>query len=233
MNRLRFVRLEVGTLGTNCYVLWEDGAPAASGASGAGAGAAVVDPGGDGGCIVQALERAGRPLDYVLLTHGHADHIAALPELLERWPDAQIVIGEGDREMPGDAEANLSSWVGPSFAVTPRKLVPVVGGETVAGRLELAVIPTPGHTPGGICYCHGLRTSPAPVLFCGDTLFAGSVGRCDLPGGSWETLAASLRLLVASLPGDTLVCPGHGPETVLRVEVGGNPYVAEALRGTN
>ncbi len=129
--------------------------------------------------------------------------------------------------MLGDAEANLSAWVGPAFAVSAERCAGVAGGETVAGGLELEVLATPGHTPGGVCYLR--RAGPAPVLFSGDTLFASSVGRCDLPGGSWEELAGSLRLL-AALPAGAAVYPGHGPETVLRAELAGNPYLAEALR---
>lgn len=230
--RLRINHLEVGALGANCYVLWAEDDSAAPGE---GAAAAIVDPGGDQDRIAAILERAGRELRYVLLTHGHADHIAALPALLKRWPGVQVVVGEADAHMLGDADSNLSTWVGPAFAVTPREVLRVTGGERVGGVLDLEVIPTPGHTPGGICYLWRsgptASTSPvlAPVLFSGDTLFAGSVGRCDLPGGSWETLAISLRKL-AELPSETGVHSGHGPKTVLRTELRGNPYLLQAMR---
>lgn len=230
---LRINHLEVGALGTNCYVLWaEDTAPVPVPGSGQeGLATVVVDPGGDESRIVRAIERAGRELSHVLLTHGHADHIAALPALLERWPNAQVVIGAGDAAMLGDAESNLSTWVGPAFAVTPRDLLRVSGGERVGGALQLEVISTPGHTPGGICFyfAPGGGNVAGPVLFSGDTLFAGSVGRCDLPGGSWETLVQSLRKL-AGLPAGTEVYSGHGPKTTWSKESRSNPYVLEAMR---
>jgi len=210
--------LEVGSLGTNCYVLQ------GAGASGP---AVLIDPGAAPGEILSHLEDRGLEPGLILLTHGHSDHLGALPEVLARWPGASVGVSQEDLPMLGDTALNLSAFVGAPVDVRPRSVRLLSEGDPIeAGGLALEVIATPGHTRGGLCFFCGSERQP--LLFSGDTLFAGSVGRTDLPGGSWEDLAASLRRL-ALLPPATLVYPGHGPATSLAAELRANPYLTRVL----
>lgn len=213
--------LVVGSLGTNCYVL--------RGGSGRTAPATLIDPGGDAPRIINHVEGLGLEVRTVLLTHGHSDHLEALPGILARWPAAQVGISAKDRPMLGDRALNLSAFVGTPVEVRPQAVNLLSGGDLLElDGLSIEVIPSPGHTPGGLCYFH---PSPRqPVLFSGDTLFAGSVGRTDLPGGSAGDLLASLKRL-AQLPPETLVYPGHGEATSIRAELRTNPYLIR-LRAT-
>lgn len=213
--------LVVGSLGTNCYVLRRRSVRAGS--------ATVIDPGGEAGKIVDYLEGLGIAVDTILLTHGHSDHIGAVPELLARWPDTTVGISSEDHPMLADAVLNLSAFVGVPVEVRPRVVRRLSGGDRLELHgVEIEVIPSPGHTPGGLSFY--LPSPGQPVLFSGDTLFAGSVGRTDLPGGSAAELPASLKRL-AGLPPQTVVYPGHGQATSIRAEIGGNPYLAR-LRGS-
>jgi glyoxylase-like metal-dependent hydrolase (beta-lactamase superfamily II) len=209
----------VGPLRTNCYLLWVPGSPEA----------AVVDPGGDAAGIAAALRREGLGLGTVLLTHGHADHLAGLGELLACFGGAEVVVGQEDAPLVGAVAADPSAREGGDAPSHRARLRRAADGERLkAGGTVLDVLSTPGHTPGGLCY--HLASGAPPVLFSGDTLFLGSVGRTDLPGGSWPLLAASLRKL-ARLSPETLVLPGHGPQSSLAREMDGNPFLQQALQG--
>jgi glyoxylase-like metal-dependent hydrolase (beta-lactamase superfamily II) len=213
-------RLTVGGLDTNCYVLRDTGCRASP--------LALIDPGGDAPDILRLIDRAGLPLGLILLTHAHSDHIRALPEILDQWPDAPVAVSREDQAMLADSTLNLSVFVGAAVAPRPRQLRQLQGGDRVeVGGLEIKVVATPGHTPGGLCF--HLEHAGRHLLFSGDTLFAGSVGRTDLPGGSWRELAGSLRRLFL-LPPEAIVYPGHGPASTLAAESAANPYVLDALR---
>ncbi|OGS69917.1 MAG: hypothetical protein A2Y96_00370, partial [Firmicutes bacterium RBG_13_65_8] len=180
-------RLTVGGLDTNCYVLRDTGCRQAS-------CLALIDPGGDAPGILRLIDRAGLPLGLILLTHGHSDHIRALPEILRRWPDAPVAVSPADEAMLADPTLNLSVFVGAAVAPRPRQLRLLRDGDRVkVDGLAIEVLATPGHTPGGLCF--HLEQADRHLLFSGDTLFAGSVGRTDLPGGSWPELMGSLRRL--------------------------------------
>ena len=201
--------IQVGGFEVNCSILSENGK------------AWIVDPGQEPERIIDTLAKKGLEPAAILLTHAHFDHIGAIPGLLAKFPDLPVFVHEKDMPMFSHPLNQLPPEY-PSFA-KPKELR---GLESVEG---LEVIETPGHTPGGVCYyIPNIQTSqtskPLHLLLSGDTLFAGSVGRTDLPGGDMATLMNSLRKLVA-LPDDTLVIPGHGPHTTISAEKHGNPFL--------
>lgn len=198
----------VGPLQTNCYLY---GCPETR-------RAVVIDPGDEGDLIRRELKRHGYELVKVILTHGHSDHIMALDDVLAGF-EAPVMIHAEDAAMLGDPERNLSVYMGRSFAFRKPVLELQDGQEIAVGNRKLKVLHTPGHTPGSICLAgNGLVLS-------GDTLFSGGVGRTDLPGGSMKALVDSIREKLLVLPDETLVYPGHGPETTIGAERKDNPYL--------
>lgn len=197
--------MQVGPLGTNCYLLEDEHTRAA----------AVIDPGGDGARIEAQLLADGAELKRILLTHAHFDHTGGVAELHAAHPDVPVFLH------PADA-ARLGSQVFPPIGAPT---VPYGDGDVVKlGDLDIQVLHTPGHTPGGVCLLVG------DALFTGDTLFQGSMGRIDFEGGSYEDIMASLARL-AHLPGDFRVLPGHMDASTLERERKTNYYIREALRG--
>ena len=197
--------MQVGPLGTNCYLLEDEHTRAA----------AVIDPGGDGARIEAQLRADGAELKRILLTHAHFDHTGGVAELHAAHPDVPVFLH------PADA-ARLGSDVFPPIGAPT---VPYGDGDVVKlGDLDIQVLHTPGHTPGGVCLLVG------DALFTGDTLFQGSMGRIDFGGGSYEDIMASLARL-AHLPGDFRVLPGHMDASTLERERKTNYYIREALRG--
>ena len=193
---MRVQRLVVGLIDTNCWIASDaDGVPAV-----------VIDPAGDADAILDAL--GDRPVEAVVLTHGHFDHLMAVPALIEAT-GAPLEVHRLDAGALADPALNLGGMAG----VEPVALVPDIiledGDEVRCGDTPLTVLHTPGHTPGSIClYAPG-------HLFAGDTLFADSVGRTDMAGGDARALAASIREKLAPLPDDTAVHPGHGGESTI------------------
>ena len=207
---LNVERLPVGPFQANAYLVWE----AAPGP------AVLVDAGAEADRLLQALRRRDLELAAILQTHAHGDHIAALPEVVAAT-GAPVYLHPDARRMLGSAEENLSAFAGiPVIADVPT--LPVDEGD----RLELLGRPvevhhTPGHAPGSVCY-HFVDDG---VVFTGDALFQGSIGRTDFPGGSLETLLAGIRDRLLALPDETVVHPGHlGPTTIGR-ERASNPFL--------
>ena len=197
--------MQVGPLGTNCYLLEDEHTHAA----------AVIDPGGEGAWIEAQLRADGAELKRILLTHAHFDHTGGVAELHAAHPEVPVFLH------PADA-ARLGSDVFPPIGAPT---VPYGDGDVVKlGDLDIQVLHTPGHTPGGVCLLVG------DALFTGDTLFQGSMGRIDFEGGSYEDIMASLARL-AHLPGDFRVLPGHMDASTLGRERKTNYYIREALRG--
>lgn len=201
-------RLAVGPLETNCYLY---GCPETR-------RAAVVDPGAEGDLIRRELDRCGYKLSKVILTHGHGDHIMALEEVLAGC-EAEVMIHAEDAVMLTNPELNLSIYMGRSFAFRKPVVELQDGQEIAVGNLKLKVLHTPGHTRGSICL------AGEGLLFSGDTLFSGGIGRTDFPGGSMTTLISSIREKLLVLPDETVVYPGHGPETSIGAERMDNPYL--------
>jgi glyoxylase-like metal-dependent hydrolase (beta-lactamase superfamily II) len=200
--------LEVGPFEVNCYIV--AGSPGSS---------VVIDPGADAVRILADLDARGLRPDAILLTHGHADHVGALHAVLAAHP-VPVYLHPADAAWAFLEINQLPPFYGPPGAA-PADLRPVRDGDRIeAAGLAFTVIGTPGHTPGGIC----LHETAQQVLFSGDTLFRGSVGRSDLPGGDGRALADSLRRLRA-LPAATRVFPGHGPTTTMADEVRSNPFL--------
>jgi hydroxyacylglutathione hydrolase len=202
-------RLELGPIGTNCYVVR---------ASNDAADAVVIDPAADATRLVSELQRLSAACTAILITHGHWDHLGAVADLAEAT-GAPVHMAAGERialERIGDfspAELKLRSY---------RPDVLLDGDETLElAGIAFQTVSVPGHSPAHLAYY------AAGCLFSGDVLFAGGVGRTDLPYGDWDTLVASIRGLADRFPSETVVYPGHGPETTLGAELAANPFLAE------
>jgi len=202
-------RYGLGPLQTNCYVVRADRDAAE---------AVVIDPGGDAAELRLELARLRASCAAILVTHGHFDHVGGVADLAE-GTGAEVWMPAGERAL-------LERY--PDFApvgVPGRSYAPdheLAGGETIeAAGIVFECVAIPGHSPAHVAF----HTDGA--LFSGDLLFAGSVGRVDLPGADWQTLLDSVRRLAARYPPDTVVYPGHGPETTLGAELARNPFLAE------
>ena len=189
----------------------------------AGTACVVFDPGMEPDRIVEYVERRGLQPAARRVTHGHADHIAGRPELKQRWPAVPIVIGRGEANKLVDAWENLSAQFGLPVTTPPADVLLDEGPFTVGG-LEFDVAAIPGHSSGHVVFIW--RGGPRPVVFGGDVLFQGSIGRTDFPGGSFAALAAGIRSKLYVLPDDALVLPGHGPPTTIGREKRSNPFVS-------
>ena len=209
-----YVPIVTGPLGENCYLLWREKL------------AWIVDPGADVEEIVQELEARGLTPVAIVLTHGHFDQLGGLDELLKRWPDLPVVLRHEELDW---AFTHPINQYPPFYFHQHRPATLVTPGETYAcGGIEARLIHTPGHTPGGQCILVE-EDVPAPLCFTGDTLFKGSIGRTDLPGGSYGQLHASLKRLVETLPPETTVLPGHGPASTMAQEKRSNPYLQDEM----
>lgn len=196
---MEITTLTLGDYMTNCYILRQE----------ASSKCLIIDPGYEAGRILAFLQEKHLEPEAILLTHGHFDHVGAVGDIAAET-DCDVYISAADLGLPP--------------MITNGKLFythtyPASGTLNLAG-LILRILPTPGHTPGSVCLLTG------DTILSGDTLFRGSCGRTDLPGGSWEQIAASLKTL-AALPGDYRVLPGHGEETTLDWERKHNPYLGQ------
>lgn len=187
--------MALGAYQTNCYILWQPG----------GEECVVIDPGYCPEQVLGAIKLLGLSLSAILLTHSHFDHVGGVKELVEKT-GCKVYIHEAELSLPQEITG------GPLFYTD------CYGYTVEEAGIRLKVIHTPGHTPGSVCLM------AEDVMITGDTLFAGTCGRTDLPGGSWTEIHSSLKKL-AQLPGDYKVYPGHGEASTLQQEREQNPYM--------
>ena len=205
---VQYKALVLGELMTNCYIVYDDVTKDAM----------LIDPAWDYDRIDRELTKLGVTLRFVFLTHGHADHIGALQEVLN-YKDVPVYIGRGDVELISNSRNNLSAFLGRNISITSPEHILYDGEEITLGTLHFTVLETPGHTPGGVClYGEGL-------VFSGDTLFQYSVGRTDFYGGDSHQIIESIETKLMPLPDDTVVLPGHGPATEIGLERRNNPFL--------
>ena len=209
---MKIDRLILGAYQTNCYILRE---------SKAAKDCLIIDTGLQAGELVDFLQRHKLNPVAVVLTHGHADHITGLATVRGRFPHIKVYIHRLDAEMLTGEKDNLSAMAGVLFSSEPADFSLEEGDVIEQANIKLNVLHTPGHTPGGIC----LYSKDEEIVFVGDTLFADSVGRTDMPGGSATQLIKSIKQKLCPLPDETVVYPGHGPQTTISQEKANNPYL--------
>jgi glyoxylase-like metal-dependent hydrolase (beta-lactamase superfamily II) len=183
----------------------------------------VIDPGLEPHAIVDYLDEHSLGPAAILCTHGHSDHIAGNAALKRRWPDCPVVIGAGDAEKLIDSKLNLSAPFGFPITSPPADRTLREGEQFHAAGLELDVLEAPGHSIGHVVFL--CRQTQPWRLFGGDVLFQGSIGRTDFPDGSFDALRRAIHQKLFTLPDDTIVLPGHGPETTIGQEKRRNPFV--------
>lgn len=202
---IRYKTFVLGPLGTNCYLVYDE----------ASSEGILVDPAEPSSEVKEYIEQNRINVKYILNTHGHADHIEG-----NAYFGYPVLIHKDDEPYLEDPSKNLSVLHGGENPEMPQEVSNVADGDVVKlGGESCQLIHTPGHSPGGVCMKCG------DLLFAGDTLFCDGVGRTDLPGGSYADLAKSVKEKLFSLPENTKVFPGHGPETTIGHEKHNNPYI--------
>ena len=212
---LKVERIVTGPFQENSYVAWQDGLPSCL----------VIDPGDDPGLIIEVI--LGKDLSPIAVvnTHAHLDHIAGVSDLKEKY-GIPFYLHPNEKPILDGYERDCAF-----FGITP-KITPTVDHWLSAGELKVSdfliqCVETPGHTPGGTCLIINDH------VFTGDTIFAGSVGRTDLPGGNWDTLCDSLVKAMENISHNYILHPGHGPDTTLEKEIKQNPFLIPLLKRVN
>ncbi len=202
-----FKRLVVGPLSSNCYIVGSE-----SNKEGM-----IIDPGDEAEVILRNVKDLGLEIRSIVLTHGHIDHIGALKEVKEAT-GAEVAIHADESQAL--QENSVNTLLGLSYPTPlPADRLLKNGDSMDIGDLHFLVLHTPGHSPGGICLLG------EGVVFSGDTLFNCGIGRADLPGGNYSQLMNSIHTRLMTLPDDTVVYPGHGPETTIGTEHRENPFL--------
>ncbi|EQB87151.1 glyoxylase-like metal-dependent hydrolase (beta-lactamase superfamily II) [Clostridium punense] len=196
-------KMMAGIYGANCYIVMDEESKEA----------VVLDPGGDVDDIEKVLQSLGAKVKYIALTHGHFDHTTGV-DGLQAITKAEVAIGKEDNEMI----LKDVQYYGP-FIEGGAHIILNNGDSLNFGKHTMKVIHTPGHTPGGVCFLI------ENMLFSGDTLFKGSIGRSDLAGGDGEALIRNIKERLVVLPKETIVYPGHGPSTTIGDEELYNPFL--------
>jgi glyoxylase-like metal-dependent hydrolase (beta-lactamase superfamily II) len=205
-------RLTVGAIEANCYLVGDETTKEGL----------VIDPGADAELIISRIRQLGLKIKYIILTHGHFDHTAATGAVKEAT-GAVLAVHQGDLELLNDD--SLPRLIGFSATPVPAPEMILQGWEDLSiGEMKFTVLHVPGHSPGGIAL-YGQDT-----VFTGDALFAGGIGRTDLPGGDYNTLIDSLNTRLLALDDAIKVYPGHGPDTTIGDERRGNPFLVNPPR---
>ena len=211
MAHLKIKKMELGPIGTNAFLIWEDG----------GKEAVLVDaPPGSGDAVVPFLKKEKLVLSSIWLTHGHWDHMAGAFEMID---DEIPVLGHPADKIMFEDPNIMSSFAMPGIEFTPIKITQWLhdGDRLDLFGREVMVLHCPGHCPGNVVFW----IKSENLCFVGDVIFAGGIGRYDLPGGDFKTLEKSITEKIYTLPADTLLCPGHGPDTKVGDEIYLNPFV--------
>lgn len=199
--------MEVGSFAANCYLLACDDTGEAI----------LIDPGAEAKRILKMVKDANVNVKYIINTHGHVDHVGANEEVRAAL-GVPILIHEADGEMCKKPHSSLASFLGNMALAEPDRLL--TGGDKIpVGTLTVEIIETPGHTKGSVTLLVDAK------LFTGDTLFSGSIGRTDLPGGSFDQIIRSIKEKLLTFPDDTEVYPGHGPASTIADEKQYNPFL--------
>ncbi|MCD6162223.1 MAG: MBL fold metallo-hydrolase [candidate division Zixibacteria bacterium] len=198
--------IEVGPFQTNCYLVRGNNK------------AIIIDPGDEFFRIEKLINKYNAEVEKIILTHGHIDHIGAVSQV-KNITNALVMIHPDDAGMLTDAKANLSAYHDTEFTIDAADEFINDGDIIEIGGIQLKTLHTPGHTPGGI----SLLTDG--IVFTGDALFWGSIGRTDLPGANHETLINAIKSKLLTLPDETIVYPGHGPQTTIGKEREINPWL--------
>lgn len=206
---MKIENIVVGPLQVNCYLVYDEDSR----------DALLIDAGSDAPRIMKTIKTLGLRITHIICTHGHFDHVGAVASIKEKT-GAPVLIDREDLEIYAQAPAQAAFW---EYEVDPQPQPDGFvgeGDELKAGDISLRVMHTPGHSPGGICLFGG------GVVFTGDTVFAGSVGRTDFPGGSLDELRESFKRVMA-LPPETVILPGHGPASSVEEEIASNFFMQE------
>ncbi|MGI6401217.1 MAG: MBL fold metallo-hydrolase [Thermoguttaceae bacterium] len=183
----------------------------------------VIDPGDAPYKVIRHMKEANLTPAAILITHGHFDHFCGVPEIKENWPNVPIYIGKGDRPKLANPITNLSIGFGLSFS-TSETVHELQDNDTIeVAGLTFKTIEVPGHSSGHVVYI--LKTEERSLAFCGDVIFAGSIGRTDFPDGDGAALIRNIREKILTLPSNTLLCTGHGPVTSVAEEMRSNPFI--------
>jgi glyoxylase-like metal-dependent hydrolase (beta-lactamase superfamily II) len=202
----------LGSFETNCYILRE---------TEAAKDCLIVDTGLEADGLVDFLARHKLNPVAVVLTHGHIDHVTGTVALRQNFSEIKVYIHKLDAEMLTGTKDNLSALAGQTFSTEPADVFVEEGDKIELANIKLEVLHTPGHTPGGI----SLYSKEDNLVFVGDTLFAGSVGRTDFPGASFARLVKSIKEKLFTLLDETVCYPGHGPQTTIAQEKKHNPFL--------
>ncbi|MCQ2008409.1 MAG: MBL fold metallo-hydrolase [Sporolactobacillus sp.] len=209
---MKWIVCPVGPIQANCYLVFDQTTRECL----------IIDPGGEFEKIKSIIGREQLHPIAILLTHAHFDHIGALDDVRDHW-NLSVSVHENEADWLQDPKKNGSAYFPVTGSITARKADHLLTDhqKIIIGPFSFTVLHTPGHSPGGVSFYF----EKDQVVFCGDALFKGSIGRTDQYGGDYDQLLTSLRMQLMTLPDEIVVCPGHGPSTTIEDEAENNPFL--------